>query len=150
MWWPAKPAAHQKNPNQATTLGDALQVSQKTEAGREVEGESRQGVENDSVKSDQDITTDSSCQVDLSLQVQLDPHHERGGLELARVIDGALEEVSHAAVGIAGKIGHRKALRGPGWSELVAGHSNLGDGSLGRCRSRHIDFGGVMWRLGSR
>lgn len=46
------------------------------------------------VKPHEDVAADACREVDLGLEVELDANHEGGVLELAVVIDGALEEVA--------------------------------------------------------
>ncbi|RWA04511.1 hypothetical protein EKO27_g10595 [Xylaria grammica] len=41
-----------------------------------------------------DVTADAGCEVDFGLEVKFDANQERGALELAVVVDGALEEVA--------------------------------------------------------
>lgn len=46
------------------------------------------------IKTHEDVTPDAGREMDLSLQVELDTDGQRGSLEVAIVVDGALEEVT--------------------------------------------------------
>lgn len=48
--------------------------------------------------------------MDLSLQVELDTDGQSGSLEVAIVVDGALEEITNRAVGHTGEAGQREAV----------------------------------------
>lgn len=46
------------------------------------------------IKTNEDVTPDAGREVDLGLEVELDTDGQRGGLEVAVVVDGPLEEVT--------------------------------------------------------
>ena len=47
------------------------------------------------VKSDEDVTADTSGEVDFGLKIKLDSDHEGGRLEAAVVVDGTAKEVAY-------------------------------------------------------
>lgn len=62
------------------------------------------------IKTHEDITPNTSREMNLSFQVKLDTDRQRSSLQVAIVVDGALEEVTNWTVGNTRQAGKREAL----------------------------------------